>query len=271
MAAARKDLEARVRQTSHETPAGREREDAVAVPPEDERLVRDPREIAGLHRVLPCRHRRDEFHELRPVPPAPLVERGGERDERMPEKARVHARRQEAPRVFVAARHERQRGREEIDGLGHRLSRRVDEDEPPHEARVATHEVERHRAAERVPEQVHAPWPVGQRFDGAHDGIGEQADAVFNAGAGGLVAPAVPEQVHCQDPPPPCEERQRERPLTAVRPDAMQEDERRRTLRAGGARLEAGHVEARRKREPETLQYFRINTSASGRRPRPAP
>ena len=178
----------------------------------------------------------------------------------MPEKARVHARREEAPRVSIAARHERQRGREEIDGLGHRLPGRVDEDEPPHEAGVVTNEVESHRAAERVTEKVHAPGPVRQRFDRTYHGVGEQADAVLDAGACGLVAAAVAEQVHREDAPPAREKGQRERPFAVVRPDAMQEDERRGAFRAGGARLEASDMEARRKREPKELQYsFRVS------------
>jgi hypothetical protein len=128
---------------------------------------------------------------------------------------------------------------------------------------VATHKVERHRPTERVPEQVDAPGPVGQRFDGARDGIGEQADAVLDAGSAGFVAPTVSEQVHGEDAPPSREERKRERPLTMVRPDAMQEDERRDALGARAPRVETTHVESGRKGEAPELQYFRIRPTTT--------
>ena len=83
-----------------------------------------------------------------------------------------------------------------------RLPRGVDEDEPPDEARVAAHDVERHGAAERVAEEVHALGPVRQRFDRVDDGVREQANPVLDAGAGRLVAPAVAEKVQRDDAPP---------------------------------------------------------------------
>ncbi len=109
----------------------------------------------------------------------------------MPENARIHARREEAPHVGVAARDERQRGREDVDGLFERLPRGVDEDELPDEAPVAAYHVERHGAAERMAEEVHALGPVRQRFDRVDDGVREQANPVFDAGPGRLVAPPV--------------------------------------------------------------------------------
>src|ERR1017187_4539224 len=251
--AARQDLETGIRQAAHEAVARRERKNAVAVSPDDERLVRNSREITRLHRVLPRRHGRDELHELRPVPSSPLVECRRESDERMPENARIHARRQEAPRVCVAARDEGQRRREHVDGLFDRLPRGVDEDEPPDEARVTAHHVERHGAAERMAEQIHALGPVWQRFDRVDDGVREQANPVFDTGASRLVASAVAEKVHRDDTPPPGEKRQREGPLAMVRPDSVQEDERRRTGGTGRADVEAADMEAGWKRETAEL------------------
>src|SRR5664280_3517587 len=92
-------------------------------------------------------------------------------------------------------------------------------------------------------EQIHAIRPVWQRLDRVDDGVREQANPVFDAGASRLVTSAVAEKVHRDDTPPPREKRQREGPLAMVRPDAVQEDERRRTGGTGRAGVEAADME----------------------------
>ena len=159
----------------------------------------DAREIVRRDHVLPRRDGRDELEELRPVLPTALVDRAARATSGCPrarEFTLVGRRRRESSKL--PGTNGSDAARRSI-GLGHRQPRRVDEDEPPHEARVAAHEVERHRASERVAEEVHAPGRSGQRLDGADDDVGEKADAVLDAGAGGLVGPAVSEQVDRED------------------------------------------------------------------------
>ena len=224
VAAARQDLESRVRELSRETLARGEREDAVMVAPQDERLLSDPPEVFLRHDVLPGRDRRHELHELGPVPAPALVDRGGKRYERMPEDTRVDARREEPAGVGEARRDERKRGGEEIDRRGRVEPCGVHEDETPDEARVPPRHVESHGAAQRVAEEVHRHRGPGDLLDPLDDDIREEADAVVHAHARRLVARAMTQEIERQDPAPACQERQRERPFAVIGSDAVQEN-----------------------------------------------
>jgi hypothetical protein len=128
---------------------------------------------------------------------------------------------------------------------------------------MAADEVERDRAAERMAQEVHARGRVRQRLDPREDRVREEADAVFDALADGLVAPPVPEEVEGDGAALARKERERERPLRAVRADPVQEDERRRAAGARGAGLERADGEAAGNPKGVKLQYFLINPTTT--------
>jgi hypothetical protein len=121
---------------------------------------------------------------------------------------------------------------------------------------VPARDVQPDGAAQRVAEEVNAPGRIGQRLEAFSNRLRKKPDAIHDAGPRGLVALPVPEEVEREDAPLPREQRERERPLAAIRPDSVQEDERRRAAGARDARVEARDRQAARDRQPAKIQYF---------------
>ena len=114
-----------------------------------------------------------------------------------------------------------------------------------------------------MPEEIHALGRVGQRLDARRDRVREEADPVDDAGAGRPVAPPVPEEVEREDAAAAREERKRERPLSPVGADSMQEDERRRAARPRRAGVEARDRQALSGRQAAELQYFLMSPTTT--------
>jgi hypothetical protein len=128
---------------------------------------------------------------------------------------------------------------------------------------VPAHDVQRDGAAERVAEEVDALGRVRQRLDAAADRLRQEPDAVDDSGPGGLVAPAVAEEVEREDAPLPREQSERQRPLAMVGADPVQENERRRPAGTRGAGVETRDRQASGDCQSAELQYFLINPTTT--------